>query len=422
MSTHIKLVAPKLNIDVSAPRWVKTTFPSIIKSIYEGFNGVLGQYSAQINSLKAEIKNLKSEHEVQIKSLQEELKIRDAEIKSQQCAIINTNNSVTKNESYSRRANLIFTLQISKTDNRKCDEIIVNDIFTNKLHLNDAKNISFVRCHYLFAPKAVSNTMSQVTIIARFDSFSQRMMVWNKRRNLPKGVYISEDYPGPIAAIRNKYKPILKAASKHTEYQRCITMKYDKLVFQSKAYAHDEMQNLPEAINPKTLSQVQNDHTLVFGGVNSDYNELSNYYKCSFTYENKSYSCVEQAFQHAKCIKFSDIKSDAMIMRESLPSEMKKLGNTVNGFKEDIWNEVRDDIMRAIIHEKFSQNKQLAAVLCGTKDKVIGESIVADRYWGTGISINSPNALSQGDWHFNRLGRILMSERDILKVQPASKK
>ena len=58
--------------------------------------------------------------------------------------------------------------------------------------MNDqqAAAIKFVRCHYI-----KQGPMNRLTaIIVRFDSFLDRMLVWNKRRSMKK-IYVAKDFP-----------------------------------------------------------------------------------------------------------------------------------------------------------------------------------------------------------------------------------
>ena len=62
-------------------------------------------------------------------------------------------------------------------------------------------------------------------------------------------------------------------------------MKSDKVLFNGKLLSVDDLQNLPAPINPRTLSEVRSGDVLIFGGILSEYHELSNFYKCPITYK-----------------------------------------------------------------------------------------------------------------------------------------
>ena len=83
-------------------------------------------------------------------------------------------------------------------------------------------------------------------------------------------IYVTEDFPVDIARKRNKMRPILKAASRFPEYEKNISMKNEKLVLNGKLFTVDDLHTLPEAINPRTLSEVRVDDTMIFGGILSN--------------------------------------------------------------------------------------------------------------------------------------------------------
>ena len=65
-----------------------------------------------------------------------------------------------------------------------------------------------------------------------------------------------------------------------------------------------------------------------------------------------------------------------------------------------------------LISEKFKQNTNLKNILLQTGEKVLVESSY-DRIWGSGIELNSVNALNRELWRGeNLLGKILMDIRD----------
>ena len=76
----------------------------------------------------------------------------------------------------------------------------------------EADSVKFVGCHFL----SKKPDMSRVSIIARFESYQDRTVVLNKRRSV-KDLFISEDFPIEISKRRNKLRPILKEASKHSQ-------------------------------------------------------------------------------------------------------------------------------------------------------------------------------------------------------------
>ena len=191
-----------------------------------------------------------------------QLSDRDHIIAEQHPNINKLQMSIDRNESYSRRSNLIFG-GISKDAQGSCINIVQN-IMSNTMNIPQAETITFVKCHYLNQP----TSDKKGSIIARFENFSTRMNVWSKRKSLlSTEYYLSEDYPKKISRKRGKLRPILKEASKHRDYARCISIKYDQLNFKGELMNFDDLHKLPLPINPRSLSERRSRDMLCFGGV-----------------------------------------------------------------------------------------------------------------------------------------------------------
>ena len=216
------------------------------------------------------------------------------------------------------------------------------------MSIDEASAINFVRCHFL-TKRSGDNRSS---IIARFESYRQRTMIWNKRRSL-RMVYVTEDFPYDIRRKRNKLKPILKAASKNPQYRNCISTKADKLLFKGKLLSVNNLQQLPTDINPRTLAEVKTDNVLIFGGINSIYYELSNYYDCDINYQNQKYNSIEQCYQHSKAVMFGDNRAAASILRATDPGDQKFLVKNIKGFNVNTWNRAKVGLMKDMLHCKF---------------------------------------------------------------------
>ena len=148
----------------------------------------------------------------------------------------------------------------------------------------------------------------------------------------------------------------------------------------------------------------------------SEYHELSNFYKCPITYKKKTFNCLEQGYQYAKAVLFDDIETADAILSASSPAKQKFLGSKVKGYVMQQWKTARETIMKNLLHSKFSQHPDLAKKLCSTNDLLIGESIVKDKFYGTGLSIGQKTAIDRTKWQQNKLGLMLMEERTALKA------
>jgi len=124
---------------------------------------------------------------------------------------------------------------------------------------------------------------------------------------------------------------------------------------------------------------------------------LSNFYGAPVMYGGIEYRNNEAAFQAQKdpdrAVEFALLQ----------PNEAKRRGRHVNLRKD--WENVKDDIMYAIVFDKFNRNPELREALLATEDaELIEGNDWGDTYWG----------VCEGRGK-NHLGRILMRVRDELR-------
>ena len=217
-----------------------------------------------------------------------------------------------RNETYSRRDNLIFRgYTVTNNDPEKCEEKVRNII--KVMGIPHSQNIPFVRCHYL---------NDQKQIIVRFQQFSDRERVWVNRYKLKQtSFYVAEDFPSVIASQRRQLFPVYKAAKDLPMYHRKVSMRGEKLILDGKQYTSQTVCNVPAQIHPAKLAQRTNNDVLVFGGSTSAHYGLSNFYQMNkkFVYEHIAYSSSEQAFQHKKARVANDLNMQREIMFNADP-------------------------------------------------------------------------------------------------------
>ena len=193
-----------------------------------------------------------------------------------------------------------------------------------------------------------------------------------------------------------------------------VSIKGDVLFIRSKKYTVDNLDELDGELSMKKFNERSNDATIVIGGMYSDFHPLSNYYRSQFIFQNRKYTSIEQAYQHQKALLFDDQDTADQIIDTHDPSAAKRLSFKIKGFKEQVWNEKRYDIMLELTKRKFSQNPTLATELLATGTKKIAES-GKHRFFAVGLSITHKDVLSEGVWTGeSKLGAILMVVRDEL--------
>lgn len=134
---------------------------------------------------------------------------------------------------------------------------------------------------------------------------------------------------------------------------------------------------------------------------------FSNWYPSKFTMDNMTFNCGEQFMMYMKAMTFKDLSSADEIMKTQSPKEQKAIGRKVKNYDNEKWAEVRYDIVKEGLREKFRQNTDLRQFLCSKSDCIIVEASPYDRIWGIGY--DEDNAMEHMDnWGENILGKIMM--------------
>lgn len=129
------------------------------------------------------------------------------------------------------------------------------------------------------------------------------------------------------------------------------------------------------------------------------YRFLSNFWLAPVQYDGLTYTNNEAAFQAAKTLNPAERAEFTTLG----PSEAKKKGRRVT-LRSD-WEDVKTGIMKQICLDKFTRNQNLREALLATGNEHLEEGNTwGDRIWGT---VNG--------YGENRLGKILMEVRDILR-------
>jgi ribA/ribD-fused uncharacterized protein len=128
---------------------------------------------------------------------------------------------------------------------------------------------------------------------------------------------------------------------------------------------------------------------------------LSNFYPCAIRYSGNLYPTAEHAYQAAKTLD----PQERLAVRSALtPGQAKKLGQRVT--LQPGWDDLKDEVMRIILADKFTRNPELGMALKATKDRELIEGNTwGDVYWGV-----------CGGMGENRLGQILMEVRHFLQA------
>ena len=118
-------------------------------------------------------------------------------------------------------------------------------------------------------------------------------------------------------------------------------------------------------------------------GFYSGFSPLSNFHRCSFVFNNVTYTSGEQAYQAQKALSTGRDDIVHKIMLEDDCLTIKKLGDSVKPPHGSKWFGERDSIMKSILLAKFSQNGILLRKLQATETYILVEA-TRDTYWGGG--------------------------------------
>ena len=130
-----------------------------------------------------------------------------------------------------------------------------------------------------------------------------------------------------------------------------------------------------------------------------EYFFLSNFYPVVIEYNNLIFQSSEAAYQAQKCL----VPIERLFFPNAKPGEAKRMGRSVLIRKD--WEQVKDRIMREILVNKFSNPTLQEKLLMTRGQQLIEGNHWGDTYWGV--------YNGKGE---NKLGKILMSIRDSLKI------
>lgn len=126
---------------------------------------------------------------------------------------------------------------------------------------------------------------------------------------------------------------------------------------------------------------------------------MSNFVLCTVEFEDIKFRSVEHAYVAAKTL---DIEKRLEISKVDGPGQVKRLGRKLK-LRAD-WEEIKIDVMRDLLIQKFSQ-QPFRAQLLDTKDAYLEEmNTWGDIIWGVCEGIGQ-----------NQLGWLLMEIRDWLR-------
>ena len=309
-------------------------------------------------------------------------------------------------ESRSRRNNLKFVSTSNENCNisgENCEDIILSLCASVGLTIS---TIDIERAHRV-GPRNKPNQ----PILVKFANYKVREQVLAAKTKIrEKGVVTTEDFPDEINNRRQMFSSVLKAAYESPKYKAKLVV--DKLLLNGKLFSVNELDMLPDELNPHNLTAVTRGNCTAFYSRSSVF---SNHFPCAFVMDGTKYSSTEQFIMHQKAKLFWDAESANQIMKSNNPVVAKGVGKRIKGYKAEIWNSSCTDVMKTALKAKFSQNPELASILKKTGNNVLIEANPTDHFWGVGLSIKNLDVFDESKWKGkNILGQLLMELRGIL--------
>lgn len=153
--------------------------------------------------------------------------------------------------------------------------------------------------------------------------------------------------------------------------------------------------------------RITNTHIYFWGGF------LSQWYKCNFTDNTYVFTSAEQYMMAKKASTFNDFKTHDLILKENNPKNCKALGRVITNYNEEVWKNIREDIIFNGNLLKFSQNLHLKNMLITTEKRVLVEASPYDKIYGVGLKETDDAILDERNWRGeNLLGKCLMQVRE----------
>jgi hypothetical protein len=249
-------------------------------------------------------------------------------------------------------------------------------------------------------------------IIVNFNWFVDRENIWRARSNLQgSDFHLEEDQPPEIEERRYRLLPIYKRAMSIPTYKARTFLNGDRLTVNGEQYTVDNLDRLPQDLDPRYLATRTDGNSTIFFSINSP---LSNHHPAKMVIDNATYSCNEQWYFAKRAEVMGDDHIHNKVMSEKNPREMLKHGRRAHNHTGVNIEQEEIKIMTRGVKEKFSQHPSLKAFLMATKQTRIGESCKNSR-WGTGLHLFHKDAFNQNLWCTtgNKMGDILQEQRDL---------
>lgn len=134
------------------------------------------------------------------------------------------------------------------------------------------------------------------------------------------------------------------------------------------------------------------------------YGCFSNFSAHGFMLDELYWATSEHYFQAQKFVQTPYLEE---VRQTKTPKDAANMGRNRSLPLRPDWNQVKDDVMRQAVMQKFRTHAEIREILLLTGDEVLVENSPIDYYWGCGKDGSGKN----------KLGLILMEVREILRQE-----
>ncbi|GBO54731.1 hypothetical protein APA_2782 [Pseudanabaena sp. lw0831] len=132
--------------------------------------------------------------------------------------------------------------------------------------------------------------------------------------------------------------------------------------------------------------------TIYFYTTTQAYSEFSNFAPFGIELDNQWWRTTEHYFQAQK---FLDKAYQDKIRHAPDPKTAANLGRSRAVTIREDWEEIKDDVMRKAVLQKFQTHPKLRELLISTGNEDIVENAPGDYYWGCGADGSGKNMLGK---------------------------
>jgi ribA/ribD-fused uncharacterized protein len=145
--------------------------------------------------------------------------------------------------------------------------------------------------------------------------------------------------------------------------------------------------------------------TIYFYKVEDPYGYFSNFSPHGIHIQGQDWQTVEHYYQAQKYVGSPNESVMQLIAAAPTPEAAAALGRDRSLTVRADWEDVKRQVMRSAVLEKFLTHLDIQAKLLATGDEILVEDSAKDYYWGCGADHTG----------HNYLGKILMAVREEIK-------